>query len=214
VTRSRALKNGYKSMWHGQHHEDERIARLLGSTDDCCSMFFYELGANGPHVDSISRWFYDRGAMGIAIEAVPFWHKQLVENRPRDINLNCAVGEFPESSRTMYVASGTGLSTLVSGHDFGPYENYKIEVQVRTLRDIYEQHPCPPNRQFGWASIDCEGWEAPIIRGTDWNLFRPRVMCIESDHGYHEWEPILLTAGYEFVEADTANRFYRRLGDH
>jgi hypothetical protein len=193
--------------WFGQHREDETIARLLGDDFNRGDLWYVNGGANDPNVDSLTKCFYDRGACGISIEPVAFWWKKLVSERPRDINLHCALGDV-EEERTIYVGAGTGLSTLVDGHDFGPYETYTERVQVRTLASICEEYPCPPDRWFAFMALDLEGWELPAIRGADFDRFRPRVLVIEADHGYIEWERLIVSAGYKFVQSDTANRFF------
>jgi FkbM family methyltransferase len=198
-----------------QFGEDLTIARLLGDHwFNRGDGFYCDVGAWSDHVHSVSRMYYDMGWQGVSIEPVSFYFNQLVATRPRDINLHCAVGEYPEAERKIHVIAGTGLSTLVDGFDPGPYQDFYETVQVRSLDEICDTHPCPPDRFFGWLKIDVEGFEIPVIRGADFGRYRPRVLCVEADHGdYREWESIIVRHEYRFVEADKANRFFVRKED-
>jgi len=204
------LDAGLKS-W-AQNGEDLTIARLLGAEwFNRGDGFYCDVGAWSDHVHSVSRLYYDHGWQGINVEPVSHWYHKLVAARPRDVNLHCAVGEHAEESAQLHVIAGTGLSTMVYGFDPGPYEDYYEQVQVRTLDDICAEYPCPPDRFFAWIKVDAEGFELPIIRGANFARYRPRVLCIESDHGdYTVWESILVAHQYTFVETDGVNRFFVR----
>jgi hypothetical protein len=53
-----------------------------------------------------------------------------------------------------------------------------------------------------------------VIAGADWQRFRPAVIVVESitpdtnEPSWCDWEPILLSNGYNFALFDTLNRFY------
>jgi hypothetical protein len=84
-------------------------------------------------------------------------------------------------------------------------------IPARTLRGILEEHA--PER-IDFMSIDVEGHETQVIRGNDWDRFRPRVVLVEATLPmtrtpcHQEWEPLLLAAGYIFAYFDGLNRFY------
>jgi FkbM family methyltransferase len=203
--------------WWSQHGEDATIARLLGDDFNRGDGYYVDVGAWSDNVDSVTRAFYDMAWQGVNVEPVQYWFKQLVATRPRDVNLNCAVGEKYEADRHIHVIANTGLSTLLDGFDPGPYEDYYETVEVRTLADICAEYPCPPDRFFAFGKIDVEGFEAEVLRGADFSTFTPRVLCIEADKLYPDgtprvdgWEPILLSAGYRYVYSDPANRYYVR----
>jgi FkbM family methyltransferase len=201
--------------WHGQHGEDRAIAGLLGNDANRSDGYWIDCGAWKPTVDSTTLYFSQRGWTGVNIEPVRCFFDEIADARPRDVNLHCAVGEKREPARTIYVGEGTGLSTLLEGFDFQQYPTHTELVEVRTLADICEEFPCPPDRFAAFLKVDAEGFESEIFRGADFSRFRPRVIVAEADKlypdgtpRYHEWEPILIDAGYCFVHADSANRFY------
>jgi hypothetical protein len=70
-----------------------------------------------------------------------------------------------------------------------------------------------------FLKIDVEGWEEAVIRGGDWQRFRPRVVLVEATQpnsprpSHAAWEPLLLEAGYLFAYFDGLNRYYVRKED-
>jgi hypothetical protein len=69
-------------------------------------------------------------------------------------------------------------------------------------------------RTVHWLKIDVEGHERAVLEGWNANLLRPWVIVVEATRPndraatYADWEPILLTAGYQCVYDDGLNRFY------
>ena len=53
--------------------------------------FYIDVGANDPDIFSVTKAFYYRGWNGINIEQLPWKYKLLIQNRPRDINLQYGI---------------------------------------------------------------------------------------------------------------------------
>jgi FkbM family methyltransferase len=211
-------------MWFAQHGEDRKLNELL---KDKQAVFWVDVGAWEPVVDSVTKFFYERGGTGINIEPLPEYFKMLVEDRIGDVNLECAVsdtggGALHELYRLAAPNCGatpqTGLSTFdtrnaVDGMTRTGFEMTKIKVPVYTLAEICAEH-VPPGQHIDFLKIDVEGWEEQVIRGMDWERWRPQILCIEatrpsSNIPAWDWEPLVLAAGYRFLEFDGLNRFYR-----
>ena len=66
-----------------------------------------------------------------------------------------------------------------------------------------------------WLKIDVEGWETQVIRGGDWEKYRPSIVVVEATvpmttiPSHEEWEPMLTDADYEMIWNDGLNRFYK-----
>ena len=53
-----------------------------------------------------------------------------------------------------------------------------LMVEVETLADVLRQHA--GGRVVDFLSVDTEGLDLSVLRGNDWQQFRPRVICVEA----------------------------------
>src|SRR5688572_29493242 len=111
---------------YAQNFEDVILARTFRGIS---SGFYIDVGAWDPTVDSVTRHFYDSGWSGINIEPNPLFYERLVLERPRDINLNCAVSDAPEVG-PFYVFDDTGTSTF----DKGISDYFSSRFSVREIK--------------------------------------------------------------------------------
>lgn len=198
---------------YAQNFEDVMLRRAL---QDIEGGFYIDVGAFEPDHHSVSRWFYDTGWNGINVEPNPPIHRRLCRERPRDINLDCAVGgECTQAP--FWLVGETGLSSLhpefQDGLTAGEIVS-KIDVTVLTLDAIVAQYA--PDRVIDFLKIDVEGAEADALRGAQLHRNRPRIVVVEAtppmsqEPAWADWEPILLENAYRFVWFDGLNRFYVR----
>src|SRR5882757_5109014 len=96
---------------YAQNFEDVMIARLFG---DMHRGFYVDIGAAHPDFLSVTRHFYDRGWCGVNIEPTFCLYPLLCEARPRDINLQCAIGNGPGLATFYEVSAFAENSTLAS----------------------------------------------------------------------------------------------------
>lgn len=183
---------------------------------DVESGFYIDVGAQSPESDSVTKAFSLLGWRGINVEPHPTYFAQLVKLRPRDINLDVAVGE-QSGSLMMNFFDDSGLSTadleIASRHAAAGYAVRTQEVSMLTLAEVWRMH-VPDIQQVHFLKVDVEGLERAVLVGNNWKNYRPWVVLVEATlpnsqvENHHEWESILLDAGYKFVYADGLNRFY------
>lgn len=197
---------------YAQNFEDVMLWRALKHINNG---FYIDVGANDPTELSVTRAFYEHGWHGINIEPVPYGYKKLFVERPRDVNLNLAVGKqsgiFP-----FYELSNKALSTfdktLAQQHKINGLEVTEINIKTQTLNQVLEDHATGVEIHF--MNIDVEGSEAEALQGLDLTRWRPWVILIESTlpttsiPDFAEWESFLTSKLYEFVYFDGLNRFY------
>jgi FkbM family methyltransferase len=178
--------------------------------------FYIDVGAWHPEIDSVTKLFYDRGWHGINVEPSPKWFARLVEQRPRDINLQVAVSETP-GEITYFEhpdgSLGTTVETIADLHEaHGRLQKKSFKVKTLTLTQICDEHAL---HDIHFLKIDVEGAEGSVLRSMDFQKYRPWLLCIESHlpmrpdvQTYGEWENYLLDSGYQFVFTDSINRYY------
>lgn len=197
---------------YSQNFEDAVLFRALQNVK---TGFYIDVGANDPHVDSITHAFYQRGWHGINIEPVQHWFDKLTLERPRDINLQIAAAENA-GEMAFFEVLETGLSTgsaeFAGRHEQAGFTVVERLVQLKTLNDICAEFVRHDNIHF--LKIDVEGFETSVLKGMDFNKFRPWILIIESTEPlstvetWQEWEPLVLQNKYSFAKFDGLNRFY------
>jgi FkbM family methyltransferase len=214
---------------YAQNFEDVLLARAFAGRG---RGFYVDVGAWLPATDSVTKHFYDLGWSGINIEPVEEYFKLLQRERPRDVNLQLAVGERKETRR-FYRFAGSGLSTFcqepVAGYSALGLQAEEVDVEVLTLREICETYV---RGEIDFLKIDVEGWEKQVILGGDWERYRPRIVLVEAvapnpeaflsadpnghfvpEPAWESWEGFLCGQGYELCYYDGLNRFYVRQED-
>lgn len=198
---------------YAQNYEDVMLWRALKHIENG---FYIDIGAAWPVEHSVTKAFYDRGWYGVNVEPNPQHYHALESHRPKDINVQAALGD-EAGSLNISVFRDTGLSTLdvniAKSHISHGYACEIITVPVITLNDIYSQHIENKN-EVHFLKIDVEGFEQQVISGNDWKVFRPWIVVVEATEpmsqieSYISWEPILINNDYIFAYGDGLNRFY------
>ena len=178
--------------------------------------FYIDVGAAWPDEHSVTRAFYERGWRGINVEPNPHFNELLQAQRPEDVNLKVAVGDY-EGVLVMNFIQNTGLSTLedsIAEQHIGQGLSVdRHDVELKTLTSICSGYT-KPGQDIHFLKVDVEGLEEAVLRGNDWTKFRPWVVVVEATlpmsqlESHEGWEPILLSASYLFAYADGLNRFY------
>ena len=205
------MRTPFKS--YAQNFEDVMLHRALGDVE---AGFYIDVGAQDPDIDSVSKAFFDKGWQGIHIEPVPEYAERLRAARPGDTIIEAAASnEVGTTALTVFPM--TGLSTadpLVAKNHIDRGVDHQPEpliVSTVTLADVAAELTA---RTVHWLKIDVEGHERAVLEGWDANLLRPWIIVVEATlpndqaASYADWEPILLTAGYQCVYNDGLNRFY------
>lgn len=209
---SPSVTQGEQIVSFSQNAEDVRLWRAFRTVADG---FYVDIGAGDPHEYSVTKLFYDRGWSGINVEPGPSFTK-LEADRPRDVNLNLAVGPT-EAVREFWVsAPHSGLSTFYPPSTEDPIpDGFRFErrsVECKPVWRILADHA--PGRRIDFMTVDVEGAEGEVIRSIDFESSRPTVLAVEAltpltlAPSHEDWEPFVLEAGYQFAAFDGINRFY------
>ena len=196
---------------YAQTYEDVMLARAFAGMADG---FYIDVGAQDPRFDSVTKAFYDLGWHGINLEPVEHWHRKLVAERPRDINLCLAAGDH-EGTIEFHETDESGLSTasaeFAARHRAEGHALRTRQVPVSTLDAICRAHEV---REVHFLKVDVEGAEAEVLRGLDLERLRPWVILVEATEPnsrvstHARWEHLVTDHGYRLVYQDGLNRFY------
>lgn len=204
---------------YAQNGEDVLLWRALGHVTNGR---YVDVGAWHPEADSVTKAFYDRGWRGVSVEPVPQFAQELREARPGDEIIEAAVTASDVSTMTLHEirietdTEVTGLSTTLDSvaetHGDAGYVVEDVVVPTATLASVFEAEVLGGVVHF--LKIDVEGAEADALRSMDFSKHRPWVVVVEAtrpnstEASHHEWEPLVLEAGYTFALFDGLSRYY------
>jgi FkbM family methyltransferase len=172
-----------------------------GQSESCCKFFEEEFG-----------WLI------VNIEPVPYIFEKCKENRPKSVNLCCAVGDRKENRIFKQAISPVHKKFFGNGslrHTREHIEELKtqgcsfedIKVEVDTLENILkDQHIT----DVDLLVLDVEGYEIDALNGLG-SKIRPAFLCVED--GWDDDNIILSTItrkGYTAVEKIHNNMFFVR----
>jgi FkbM family methyltransferase len=203
---------------YAQNFEDVMIARLFSA--DYCG-FYVDIGAAHPEYLSVTCHFYKQGWSGINVEPSMRFYPLLCEARPKDTNLNCAIGQKTGRATfyefTQFAENSTLERDVADKIARTGQPSTTHEVEVMRLVDLCNMYV--KERTIDFMKIDVEGGELGVLEGADWGTYRPRLLIVEAaivnsqEENSATWERILIEANYHKIWFDGLNNFYLRNED-
>lgn len=201
-----------------QNSEDLRAWIASGKIVDG---FYVEVGANDPFTESATYGLYTAGWRGILVEPIPELAQLLRIQRPGDVVVEAAAwDETGSADLTIPLGERLGWArvgaNLPSQSQADRQRNRVLSVATRRMDTIFEEEMV---EGIDFMSIDVEGCAANVLAGTTLTRWAPKVLCIEKGHytdwtsekgqsNFAEWEPLVLSGGYQFRFDDGINRWY------
>jgi len=174
------LRARFGRRTYSQEGEDFILARFFDSKRNG---FFVDVGAHHPHRFSNTYLLYRRGWRGVNIDAMPGSMRKFDRHRPRDINIEAAVG-LAAGEATYYMFNEPALNTfdpaLVAERQFPPWKVIReVTLPIIPLADILER-VLQRGQAIDLLTVDVEGHDLEVLRSNDWKRFRPTIVLAET----------------------------------
>jgi FkbM family methyltransferase len=191
----------YQTKSFAQEGEDLLIAKLLYGK---AGGFYIDVGAHHPLRFSNTYLLYKKGWRGINIDPSPGGMSAFELQRPRDINLELAVGK-KSGALTYFQFADSALNTfdkLAAKRVIDASQSTLIktsQVEVQTLQQVTDRW-LPAGKEVSLLDIDVEGSELEVLQSNDWKRVRPTVIAVEY-LGQESMKELQKTPLVEFLEA-------------
>lgn len=208
------LLNSYAQPSYAQEGEDRILQRLFERQS---TGFYIDVGAHHPLRFSNTYLFYKRGWKGINIDATPGSMRLFEAVRPRDCNLELAIGEI-NAIKTFFMFNEPALNTFdaATARDYMAH-GYKVVAQhpitVSPLGEVLRQY-VPEGCIIDFLSVDVEGLDLEVLRSNNWQHYRPRYVITETLHAQldelmaGELARFLSTQGYKLFAKTSNTSFF------
>lgn len=200
----------YSDIFSSQEGEDILLKRIMKKFYKQRG-FYVDIGAYHPIRFSNTFHYYLKGWNGINIDAHPGKKKLFDTLRPRDINIECAVA-LKEGELDYYQFKEPAFNTFSKNNVELAKERTTLEkvekVHTRPLVDILNEN-MPLNTQITFMTIDVEGLEMQVLNSSNWEKYRPYLICIEAIDGENGSEiKVFLEKQKYFQVASTKNSLF------
>lgn len=172
-------KYGFSKRSFSQEGEDLILHRIFERKSEG---FYVDVGAHHPFKFSNTYLFYRKGWRGINIEPNPEAIELFKKYRPKDINLNLAIGQGGEL--TYYMFNEPALNTFdkflaMNRTKSGEYHIIKeMKIETYPLKKVLDMY-LSDSQEIDFINVDCEGMDLDVLKSNDWNKYRPKIILIE-----------------------------------
>tara|TARA_A100000164_G_C21890545_1_gene765181 strand:- start:754 stop:1410 length:657 start_codon:yes stop_codon:yes gene_type:complete len=166
--------------------------------------FYIELGAHdGIHISNTLLLENKYDWTGILIEPSNTTFKELVKNRPNNINVNSAVYSV-DGKKVIFEekveSTVSGIKTDLSGQFKDSDKRSEYEKITKTLTTILDENNAPSF--IDYLSLDTEGSELEILKGIDFSKYK--IGYIDVEHNYkqprrRDIKKLLISNGYTYL---------------
>ena len=197
---------------HSQYGEEDIIKNYLGNINEGT---YVDIGAGSAIEISNTYALYENGWKGVLVEPFSIYHKEIAEKRPKDklctkvICNRIGTVVMLDTGSTDTIIGQSYRDGTAPHADGSPFSEFTAECY--TMKEFLEEYPEVKNCDF--ASIDIETGEEMLFSCTDFNVFTPKLMCVEYQMRHVDYRPKwehYLTPFYEPKELIGGNAFYIR----
>lgn len=168
---------------YSQFGEDLQILSKVESVHD---YYYIDIGAHHPIYYSNTYHLHTLGMLGINVDGSKDCIKEFERLRPESKNLNILISDKAEEA-IFYEFDRPTLNTLSEEMKVKALEDgAKIVSQQKmnslSLKGVVEKY-APKNKKPFFLNVDVEGFDLQVLKTNDWEVFKPKLICIE-DHDF------------------------------
>ncbi len=167
----------FKKESYSMEGEDLEILRL---TNKANNGFYVDVGCYHPIHLNNTFLLYKKNWRGINIDLSEFSIDLFNYLRPEDSNINCAVSNVDGEIVYYHQKEISQLTTIKEAEAKkrmqGPIKEKKI--QSHRLTTILNRSKFS-NRKIDFLNIDLEGADLEALKSLNFELYRPRIICVE-----------------------------------
>ena len=150
--------------------------------------FYIDVGCQHPIKNNNTYLLFKKGWTGVNIDLDNVNIDLFNFFRPKDNNINSAVSNKVEKVKLFYYHQKSPINTLdekISLKQQAKIEK-KIDIQTNTLENILDNYSI---KTIDLLTIDVEGFELKVLKGLNFDKYKPRVIIVEFlDLEANKWE--------------------------
>jgi FkbM family methyltransferase len=198
---------------HSMSGEDLFLKQIFGKNKR--SGFYVDIGCNNPIQKSNTSKLYMKGWQGICADANEALIRRFRKIRKRDICLHAIVSDerkemifYQDRKAHEYSSVDPKLGTKLKGNNKNLAE---IRMTSTTLEDIFNRYL--GNRKIDLLCVDVEHHDLQVLKGNNFEKYRPGVICVEFDGALSELadselDTFLTGVNYEVLAFCAPNVYY------
>ncbi len=166
--------------------EDLQVFQLLKQKSNG---IFIDIGSHHPIKGSNSFFFYLRGWTGLCVDPNPDFKPLYLKYRPKDIFLNIGISdeqgslEYYKLKDKLSVRNSFSKEYIDKNNLIDEVEQINL-IQIKPLKDILDKEMA--GKQIDFLTIDVEGLDLEVLKGNNWNKYRPSIICVETHLQLHD----------------------------
>jgi len=173
------IKNKFfsKRKTYAMEGEDLEVVKILKNIQNG---FYVDAGGYHPLDRNNTYLLYKKNWRGINIDLSEFSIDLFNFARPEDININVAVENKDDKVTFFYQKKLSQLTTIKKN-----VANFRMQGQIME-REIKSNKLTTiinntkyKNRKIDFLNIDLEGADFEALKSLDFNIYRPKLICVE-----------------------------------
>jgi len=173
------LKNNFliKKKSYSMEGEDLEILKL---SKDIKNGFYVDAGCYHPLHLNNTYLLYKKKWRGINIDLSQFSIDLFNFIRPDDVNVNTAISETDGEVTYYHQKKISQLNTIKKKEAKKRMQGFIKEKKVKSQRlTTILNNSKFINRRIDFLNIDLEGADMDALKSLDFNMYRPKIICIE-----------------------------------